>query len=79
VKGGDGLMAQAVIATSKLRLLFQVGLDDEGKPVLKAKTFSNIQKSATPDQLLQAAQAIIGLSGDTISHIERIDNSDLLA
>jgi hypothetical protein len=72
-------MAQAVITAAKLRLVFQVGMDDDGKPLLKAKTFSNIQKSATPDQLLQAAQALIGLSNDTLSNIERVDNSDLLA
>jgi hypothetical protein len=54
-------------------------MDDEGKPVLKAKTFNNIQKSATPDQLLQAAQALIGLSNDTLSNIERVENADLLA
>lgn len=72
-------MAQAVVTSSKLRLVFQVGMDDEGKPVLKAKTFSNIQKSATADQLFQAAQALIGLSNDTLSNIERVDNADLLA
>ncbi|MBY0148907.1 DUF1659 domain-containing protein [Neobacillus niacini] len=72
-------MATAVIATSRLRLVFQTGMDDDGKPLLKAKTFSNIQKSATADQLFQAAQAIIGLSGDTLSNIEKVDNSDLLA
>jgi hypothetical protein len=72
-------MAQAVVTASKLRLVFQVGMDDEGKPVLKAKTFNNIQKSATPDQLLQAAQALIGLSTDTLSNIERVENADLLA
>jgi hypothetical protein len=72
-------MAQAVVTASKLRLVFQVGMDDEGKPILKAKTFNNIQKSATPDQLLQAAQALIGLSNDTLSTIERVENADLLA
>jgi hypothetical protein len=72
-------MAQAVVTASKLRLVFQVGMDDEGKPVLKAKTFNNIQKSATPDQLLQAAQALIGLSNDTLSTIERVENADVLA
>ncbi|MFJ5762391.1 DUF1659 domain-containing protein [Neobacillus sp. NPDC093182] len=72
-------MAQAVVTASKLRLVFQVGMDDEGKPVLKAKTFNNIQKSVTPDQLLQAAQALIGLSNDTLSNIERVENADLLA
>jgi hypothetical protein len=72
-------MAQAVVTASKLRLVFQVGMDDEDKPILKAKTFNNIQKSATPDQLLQAAQALIGLSNDTLSNIERVENADLLA
>jgi hypothetical protein len=72
-------MAQAVVTSSKLRLVFQVGMDDEGKPVLKAKTLSNIQKSATADQLFQAAQALISLSNDTLSNIERVDNADLLA
>ncbi|KGM46314.1 DUF1659 domain-containing protein [Neobacillus niacini] len=72
-------MAQAVVTASKLRLVFQVGMDDDGKPILKAKTFNNIQKSATPDQLLQAAQALIGLSNDTLSNIERVENADLLA
>ncbi|WP_419955323.1 DUF1659 domain-containing protein [Neobacillus niacini] len=72
-------MAQAVVTASKLRLVFQAGMDDDGKPLLKAKTFNNIQKSATPDQLLQAAQALIGLSNDTLSNIERVENADLLA
>jgi hypothetical protein len=72
-------MARAIIATSKLRLVFQVGMDDDGKPLLKAKTFSNIQKLATADQLLQAAQAVISLSNDSLSSIERVDSSELLA
>lgn len=72
-------MAQAVVASSKLRLVFQVGVDTEGKPMLKAKTFANIQKAATPDQLVRAAQAIVGLSSDTFSNMERVDQSDLLA
>jgi hypothetical protein len=72
-------MAQAILATTKLRVVFQVGLGEDGKPLLKAKTFSNIQRLATADQLLQAAQAVIGLSDDTLSSIERVDNSELLA
>ncbi|MFP7299061.1 DUF1659 domain-containing protein [Neobacillus niacini] len=71
-------MAQAFLATSKLRVVFQVGVGEDGKPLLKAKTFSNIQKLATADQLVQAAQAVVSLSNDTLSSIERVDNSDLL-
>lgn len=72
-------MATAVLETTKLRLVFQMGIDDDGKPILKAKTFNNIQKSATADQLYQAAQAVSGLSNDNLSNVERVDNSDLLA
>ncbi|NWQ41774.1 DUF1659 domain-containing protein [Bacillus sp. EB106-08-02-XG196] len=72
-------MARAIIATSKLRLVFQVGMEDDGKPILKAKTFNNIQKLATADQLLQAAQAVINLSNDSLNSMERVDSSELLA
>lgn len=72
-------MAQALLATSKLRVVFQVGVDEEMKAILKAKTFNNIQKDATADQLMQAAQAIINLSGDELRGVERVDSSDLIA
>jgi hypothetical protein len=72
-------MAQALLTGSKLKLSFQVGMDDEGKPIMKAKTFSNVKREATVDQLWQAAEAIFSLSADQLSNVERIDSSDLLA
>jgi len=72
-------MAQALLATTKLRLVFQIGMDDDGKPIYKAKTFSNINREATADQLWQAAEALFGLSEDTISSVERVDSSDVIA
>jgi hypothetical protein len=71
-------MAQALLAETKLRLVFEVGMDVDGEPILKTKTFSNVKKEATADQLYQAAQAIYSLSNDILSRVERVDNSDLL-
>jgi hypothetical protein len=71
-------MAQVRLAETKLRLVFEAGMDDKGKPLTKTKTFNNISALATADQLYQTAQAIMVLCNDTISRVERADSSDLL-
>ncbi|MEW9051178.1 MAG: DUF1659 domain-containing protein [Neobacillus sp.] len=71
-------MAEAILATTKLRLVFQVGMDDDGKAIYKFKTFSNVKRESTTDQLFQAAEALYNLSSDTLSRVERMDTSDLL-
>lgn len=71
-------MAQALLEGTKLRLLFEAGIDDEGKPILKAKSFNNITKAATADQLSQAAQAIAVLCNDKLNKVERNDSSEIL-
>lgn len=72
-------MAQAILAETKLRLVFEAGMDDKGAPIYKAKTLSNIKKEATADQLSQVAQAITVLCNDTLSRVERADSSEILA
>ena len=71
-------MAQARLAETKLRLVFEAGMDEKGNPLTKAKAFNNINSMATADQLYQTAQAIIDLCSDPISRIERADSSDIL-
>jgi hypothetical protein len=72
-------MAQALLEGTKLRLVFEAGMDDEGNPILKAKTFSNVTKAATADQLFQAAQAVSVLCKDTLNKVERNDSLEILA
>ena len=72
-------MAQALLEGTKLRLVFEVGIDGDGKPILRAKTFSNVTKAATAEQLSQAAQAITVLCKDTLNKVERNDSSEILA
>jgi hypothetical protein len=54
-------------------------MNEKGKPIYKTKTFSNVKKAATPDQLFQVAQALSVLCNDTLTRVERADNSEILA
>jgi hypothetical protein len=71
-------MAEAMIIDSRLRLLFETGLNEKGEPIYKTKTYSNIRKDATADQLSQAAQALGGLSDYPLAGVERADNFEIV-
>jgi hypothetical protein len=71
-------MAEAKLRGSSLRLVFDYGMDEKGKPVYKTKTFSNIRLEATPDQLSQAANALGSLSEKPLVRVERSDQLDIL-
>ncbi|PGY06553.1 DUF1659 domain-containing protein [Bacillus sp. AFS031507] len=66
-------MTLALLEVTKLRIVFEAGMDDEGNPILKSKTFSNVTKAATADQLSQAALAVAVLCNDTLNKVERND------
>jgi hypothetical protein len=72
VKGGE-TMATAFISDSQLRLVFETGVDLEGKLTYKSKNFSNIKTSATTDGLFAVAQSIVSLQQYPVSAIERND------
>ncbi|OHX45835.1 DUF1659 domain-containing protein [Cytobacillus oceanisediminis] len=71
-------MAQAIIIDSKLRLVFETGLNGQGKPVYKSKTYNSVKQSATADQLFTVGQAIAGLSSYPLTELNRNDNFDIL-
>ena len=55
-------MAIKMTRDSKLRVVFQTGDTDEGKPIYKTKSYSNVAKDVTPDQLQQVGEALASLS-----------------
>ncbi|GIN74415.1 hypothetical protein J14TS2_48900 [Bacillus sp. J14TS2] len=66
-------MAQEILNASKLKLLFDYGVDEENKPVFKMKTFNRIRPHASADQLYEAAEAIGSLSAQPLWQVERND------
>jgi hypothetical protein len=71
-------MATSSIQDSQLRLVLETGVDAEGKPIFKNKSFNNVKTSATADQLYATANALIGLQQHPIFNIEQ-NNSYTLA
>jgi hypothetical protein len=72
-------MANQVLIESQLRLVFDMGLDENGKTIFKNKNFNNVKTSSTADQLLQAAQAIASLQTETLSVVERNNSNQITA
>jgi len=70
-------MANAFLKSSRLRLVFDFGLDENNNPVYKNKIFNNIQRNSTTDELYQAAQAIGSLAAHQLWAIERNDSFDI--
>ena len=55
-------MAIKMTRDSKLRVVFQTGLNEEGKPIYKTKSYSNVAENVTPNQLQQVGEALASLS-----------------
>lgn len=66
-------MAQEILEASKMKLVFDYGLDEDNKPIYKTKTFNRIRLQASADQHYQAADAIGSLSVQPLWNIERND------
>ena len=70
-------MAQATLMKSSLRLVFDYGVDENGKQVFKSKSYANVKPGATPDQFSTAADAIAALSSMPLAFVERNDTSTI--
>ncbi|MGN1402225.1 MAG: DUF1659 domain-containing protein [Bacillus sp. (in: firmicutes)] len=70
-------MANAVLISKQLRLSYQTGLDAEGFPVVKRKSFNNIDVAATSEQMLESAKAIAGLQDLPLLAVEQTDVQEL--
>lgn len=71
-------MAQAMIKDSNLRLIYQTGLDTNGEPIFQAKSYNNVKKEATADQVHQVALALSALCSQPLSSVERFDSFDII-
>ena len=72
-------MAQGMLKESQLRLIFEVGVTEQGDPIFKGKNYNNLKREATTDQVHQAAMALAQLCDYPLSSVERNDSSDIIA
>ncbi|MBL4937606.1 DUF1659 domain-containing protein [Clostridium sp. YIM B02515] len=71
----------AVVSTpvsSALSIKFKAGIDSNGKDIIKAKKFSNVKVTATPDKLLEIGTALGSLLKNEFVSVGRSDDSVLV-
>ncbi|MGM7681223.1 DUF1659 domain-containing protein [Cytobacillus sp. Hm23] len=71
-------MAQAIITDSQLRIIYDLGTDEEGKQIFRNKNYNNVKTTATTDELYTAAVAIISLQENEVHRVERNDSQQLV-
>ncbi|MBP2240271.1 hypothetical protein J2Z40_000824 [Cytobacillus eiseniae] len=71
-------MAQALMIDTKLRLSFEIGVNEKGEPKYKSKTIGNVKKTASADQIFEATQAIASLCNDPLVTVVRNDSFDIV-
>lgn len=62
---------------SALKIKLDCGLDDKGKTIVKSRTFSNVASNATSQNILDVANALLGLQIHDALEILKQDNTIL--
>lgn len=70
-------MAMETLIKKSLVLVMSEGVDGDGKPILKRYTYSNINPSATVEQLLAAANALASMYEGNVHEFNTVDTSAL--
>ena len=70
----------AVISTnnpSGLKLRFDCGKDDNGKMIVKTKTYSKVNPNVTNEDLYLVAKSISSLQEHSLIEVQKIDNTTI--
>ena len=62
---------------SSLRIKFDCGLGDNGRSVIKSRTYSSLKHDAKPLDVLNVAKAIASLQKHSVLDIAKQDNTSL--
>ena len=71
------MAAVKAISDVKLQVRFNNGATAGGKAAVKTVTLSQVKLDATDQQLLDAGNALAGLSSLTLNGVRRVDTGDL--
>jgi len=65
-------------ADSKLKIVFNAGVDDNNKTITKSKTLANVKATAQNENLYNLGVAISDLQAYELSNILRYDEYELI-
>ncbi|KHE66805.1 DUF1659 domain-containing protein [Halobacillus sp. BBL2006] len=59
---------------TQLQMVFDNGVDEEGNPIFRTKSFNNVKTTSTPEQLHNVAVSIAQLQQRVLYTVERNDS-----
>ncbi|MEG0449622.1 MAG: DUF1659 domain-containing protein [Lysinibacillus sp.] len=70
-------MANLTFVNATLRLKYVTGQDDQGKEIVKSKSYRNLNSTHTAASLIVVANAIASLSSRQLNDVERVETTEL--
>ncbi|HZK35125.1 MAG TPA: DUF1659 domain-containing protein [Bacillota bacterium] len=64
--------------SSRLQLQLDYGVNEDGRPITRTKSYSNIKPEADNESVYNTAQALAGLQSRTLIVVRRIEQSELV-
>ena len=61
-----------------LRLTFQIDTDEEGNPITKSKSYSNLREGASADNCIAVAQELEGLQIYSLIGLTKVDYDKMM-
>ena len=61
-----------------LRLTFQIDTDEEGNPITKSKSYSNLREGASAENCIAVAQELEGLQQYTLIGLTKVDYDKMM-
>ena len=67
----------STLKDSSLRLVLQTGVDAQGNPVFKTRSYGNIKPSASDQDILSLAQQLAALQIHALEQVSRVNSFEL--
>lgn len=67
------------VVSSALRLMVQTGMDDEGLPIIRSRSFNRVKPQAADEAVYNVAEKLGELQQHPVTAIRRITESDLIS
>jgi hypothetical protein len=62
------------IVNTQLQMVFDNGVDEEGNPIFRTKSFNNVKTTSTPEQLHNVTVSLAQLQQRVLYNVERNDS-----
>jgi hypothetical protein len=68
----------STVISSRLRLMVQTGVDDEGNPVVRSRNLNNLKPEATDEAVYTVAGSLGELQQHPVNAVRKVTESDLV-